>query len=148
MYEYNPDFLFQYHVLRLMVHRYINTKEAYNIKIIFNALDSEKDSEIEGKEFRYNLKALFGLTLIDKEFKKIIQNADMNKDGNIQYTEFMMAGCNKHDLLTDSSMRTTFSNMDYDKDGKISKADYDFLIRGFAADLSVPFEDTEHGKDW
>jgi calcium-dependent protein kinase len=131
-----------------MVHRYINTKEAYNIKIIFNALDSEKDSEIEGKEFRYNLKALFGLTLIDKEFKKIIQNADMNKDGNIQYTEFMMAGCNKHDLLTDSSMRTTFSNMDYDKDGKISKADYDFLIRGFAADLSVPFEDTEHGKDW
>jgi len=72
MYEYNPEFLFQYHVLRLMVHRCINTKEAYNIKLIFNALDSEKDSEIEGKEFRYNLKTLFGLTLIDKEFKKII----------------------------------------------------------------------------
>jgi hypothetical protein len=72
----------------------------------------------------------------------------MNKDGNIQYTEFIMAGCNKHDLLTDSSMRTTFSNMDYDKDGKISKADYDFLIRGFSADLSMPFENTEHGKDW
>lgn len=148
MYEFNPEFLFQYHVLRLMVHNYINTKEAYNIKIIFNALDSEKDGEIEPNEFRYNLKTLFGLNMIEREFKQIIKNADLNQDGNFQYTEFIMAGCNKHDLLIDSSMRSTYSSIDNDKDGKISKADYDFFIRGFSADQNVPFENTDHGKDW
>jgi Ca2+-binding EF-hand superfamily protein len=131
-----------------MVHRFINTREANNIKIIFNALDSEKDGEIEYREFKYNLKALFGLTLVDKELKRMFKKADMSSDGIIQYTECLIAGCNKYDILSDLSLRTAFTNMDYDKDGKISKADYDFLIRGFDADKSTPFMQTEHGKDW
>lgn len=146
--EYQPEFLFQQHTLRLMVHRFVNAREANSIKIIFNALDTEKDGELLYEEFSSNMKATFGLSLVDKDFRRILKNADLSGDGIIQFTEFLMAGCNKYDLLTDSSMRTAFSNMDYDKDGKITTADYDFMIRGFLQDTGVPFEETEHGRDW
>jgi len=130
-----------------MVLRGLSGKEFNNIKVIFNMLDTEKDGELQYDEFIEALSKTFQLECVEKEMQKILAYTDMNGDGIIQFTEFMISGCNKRDMLTDYNLKNAFNAMDHDKNGKISKDDYEFIVRGFADDAR-PFDETEQGKDW
>ena len=49
--------------------------------------------------------------------------------------------------MIDRNLRTAFAFLDTDSNSKISKADYDFVLRGLSGD-KTPFKETEMGKDW
>ena len=78
----------------------------------------------------------------------MLRQVDLNKDGFIQFTEFMIAGCNKYDICRDENLRSIFSKLDADRDGLISIQDYEFAVRGFNSTDTSPFIKTEEGKDW
>jgi Ca2+-binding EF-hand superfamily protein len=101
----------------------IDKKEKDNLQVLFECLDENKDGEITLKEFIANYKSKFNINLIEGEMAKIIKQIDMNNDRNISFTEFLVGACNKVSLLTDHNLKSTFSCIDYDKDGIITRED-------------------------
>ena len=49
--HFKPKYLFQVEVLRHMVGRFLPYKEKEYLRKVFDALDVEKDGELEPKEF-------------------------------------------------------------------------------------------------
>ena len=85
-----------------MVSRFIAPKEREFLRKIFDALDNEKDGELTAKEFCDEWRIKFDMELPYTEMRKIIDCIDFvdGGDGLIQFTEFVLAGCNKSTLLT------------------------------------------------
>ena len=84
-----------------MAGRFISPKEKDFLKKIFDALDEEKDGELTAEEFCDQFKVKFNLELPIAEMKRIISCIDFadGGDGLIQFTEFLLAGCSKKNLL-------------------------------------------------
>uniref|UniRef100_A0A7S3CKL8 EF-hand domain-containing protein n=1 Tax=Strombidium rassoulzadegani TaxID=1082188 RepID=A0A7S3CKL8_9SPIT len=102
---------------------YISKKEREHLRMIFDALDEEKDGEIELKEFVIQLKEKFDIQVKVQEMEQIIKNCDLDGDGKIQFTEFIIACCNKKALLTTHNLAECFSYFDDDGDGVLSRND-------------------------
>ena len=50
-------------------------------------------------------------------FDEILESLDKNRNGVIDYTEFLTAASNKEKLLTDKNLRFAFRMFDKDGDG-------------------------------
>ena len=60
--------------------------------------------------------------------EKIMMQIDLDYDGKVQFSEFLIAGCNKRALFTSHNMSQCFDYIDSDQDGDISRKDLaDFL---------------------
>jgi Ca2+-binding EF-hand superfamily protein len=53
-------------------------------------LNLEKTGRISEKEFKYQLN-FWGMDLSEKDFKKVFNNFDMDKDGFISYKDFQLS---------------------------------------------------------
>lgn len=45
--------------------------------------------------------------------KKMVRNVDLSGDGNVQFTEFLAAACQKDLLLSEENLKKTFNYFDY-----------------------------------
>ena len=52
-----------------------------------------------------------------------MKQIDLDYDGKIQFTEFLIATCNKRSLFTAHNIESCFQYIDADQDGEISKSD-------------------------
>jgi Ca2+-binding EF-hand superfamily protein len=75
---------------------------------------------------------LFNLEFPAKKWQVVIKNMDFNKDGSIQYTEFLVAACKKNLLFNNENLLATFQYFDQDHDGRITSRD---LATAFSIDL-------------
>ena len=60
----------------------------------------------------------------------------------IQFTEFVLAGCFKKNLLSSDNMINEFNFVDMDKDGKISVLDVQKFLQSFSTESTSNFNDT------
>ena len=67
-------------------------------------------------------------------------------DGLIQFTEFLVAGCDKHTLLSVENIRKEFLYLDHDKDGFINTHDIEKFMYGLADAGSVRDDMTDFTK--
>ena len=61
----------------------IGKKEMASLKMIYDALDEEKDGEIELKEFVIQFKDKFDIMIKVSDMQGIMKQCDLNQDGNI-----------------------------------------------------------------
>jgi calcium-dependent protein kinase len=54
-------------------------------------------------------------------FDEILDSLDKNRNGVIDYTEFLVAAADKELLLTEANLRFAFNMFDKDGNGSISK---------------------------
>lgn len=141
--HFKPKNLFQKEVLCHMQGRFISYKEKEFLRKIFDALDDEKDGELTVEEYCDQFKLKFGLELPYKEMLKVISCIDFadGGDGQIQFTEFILAACSKKSLLSNENIIKEFRYLDMDKDNKLGLED----IRKFM--LSLKNEDDEDERD-
>ena len=78
-----------------MVTVYLPKLEKITLRRLFDAIDVEKDGEIEMDEFIKVMKQKFEIEVVEEDFERVLREVDLNFDGKIQFTEFLMAGCNK-----------------------------------------------------
>lgn len=88
--------------------------------MIFHSLDDEKDGELEIKELVEQLKEKFDITVRLSEMEQILRHVDLDFDGKVQFTEFLIAGCNKRSLFTQHNIEKCFRVLDIDEDEEIS----------------------------
>ena len=69
-------------------------------------------------------------------FDDILETLDKNRNGVVDYTEFLTAAADKSQLLTDANLRFAFNMFDKDQSGAVSKAE-----------LKAVFETSEQKDD-
>ena len=133
--HFKPQYLFQVEVLRHMVGRFLPHAEKAFLRKVFDALDVEKDGELEPKEFVEQFYFKFNLQLGIKDMQRMINSMDLEGtktggDGLIQYSEFLVAACNKQSLLEGSNINKEFKYLDHDKDGVLDVSDIERFMYG------------------
>ena len=98
-------------------------KEKNNLKMMFDAIDEEKDGEIELKELVIQLKQKFDINTNVSQMEGVINQIDLDFDGKIQFTEFLIACCNKKQLFTAHNIEQCFNYIDANQDGEIDTED-------------------------
>ena len=133
--HFKPQVLFQVEVLRHMVGRFLPYREKQFLKRVFDALDEEKDGELEFHEFVQQFHVKFGMQLSVDHMRKMVASMDLpgtktGGDGLIQFTEFLVAASDKISLLTSDNIHKEFKYLDADQDGVINANDIEKFMYG------------------
>ena len=82
-------------------------------------IDKDNDGYITIKELRYAMKGKFS----DEELEQILRVVDADKNGAINYTEFIAATLNAQLYENRDKMQNAFEMMDRDGDGFIEESE-------------------------
>ena len=116
--------------LRRSILSFIISKKLYDenqnkIRKVFNSLDVNHDGTIEKKELFKQYRKYFPGTP-KEQWKKIelfIDTADINKNGKIEYSEFLTVMTLQSRELSEKTLREIFDFYDYSKNGYIDASD-------------------------
>ena len=136
--NFRPTNLFQMEVIRHMNGRFLHHKEKELLKKIFDALDEERDGELESEEFRNMFQEKFNLQLSKKDMLRMLKFIDFGGgDGLIQFTEFLIAGSNKAVLFKEENCQKEFKFLDLDQDGFIGLEDIETFMTGICREVTL-----------
>lgn len=69
------------------------------------------------QEFEGDFTAIFGR---DTNWKNVMDSLDADKDGKLDFNEFLAAATDRVILLNDENLKKAFSILDKNDDGKVS----------------------------
>jgi len=86
----------------------------------FKLLDKSGDGRLTYNELKEGFEKIIGTSVSDVEMEKIALDIDQDKNGYIEYEEFLRVALNKKTLLSKENLRIAFDNFDKNGDGKLS----------------------------
>ncbi|OIT18834.1 calcium-dependent protein kinase 33, partial [Nicotiana attenuata] len=92
----------------------LSAEEIHGLKAMFHNIDTDNSGTITYEELKSGL-AKLGSKLTEAEVKQLMEAADVDGNGSIDYTEFITATMHKHRLERDENLFTAFQY--FDKDG-------------------------------
>eukprot|EP00826_Nyctotherus_ovalis_P052798 TRINITY_DN6763_c0_g1_i6.p1 TRINITY_DN6763_c0_g1~~TRINITY_DN6763_c0_g1_i6.p1 ORF type:complete len:573 (+),score=137.58 TRINITY_DN6763_c0_g1_i6:94-1719(+) len=96
-------------------------KEKENLTAIFLSLDKNGDGALTREELTEGYTKLYGDSERARiEVESIMAVADVDNNGTIDYSEFLLAMGNKKKLISKANIRQAFDAFDIDKSGSIS----------------------------
>lgn len=101
-----------------MVNNIATREELRELQLSFEALDTSGDGQIGMEELIVAFKA-FSVDA-KKEVEEIFKEVDLDKNGTIEFSEWVVASIDKRQLLTDEKLKIAFSIFDKDGGGSIS----------------------------
>ncbi len=108
---------------------YLMTKEEKNDMIeMFQSLDTNGDGVLSREEIYEGYRQTLGDVEARKEVDRIMDEIDMDKNGTIDYNEFVLAATNRQKLLNKEKLESTFKIFDKDGNGTISKEEIKSLL--------------------
>ena len=99
----------------------LDENEINNLKKVFSAFDKSKDGQISYEELRQGLIQLKSNRITEQDIYFLFQALDVDRNGKIDYTEFIAATLQRANYLRNDRLLEAFLNFDKDKSGKISK---------------------------
>ncbi|GLC50210.1 hypothetical protein PLESTB_000354500 [Pleodorina starrii] len=95
--------------------------EINGMREIFLEIDKDKSGTISVDEFSDALKKKGVQGLTDNDVGRMIQEADVNGDGMIDYEEFLAATINRSKLEREELLKQAFAKFDENGDGQITR---------------------------
>ena len=111
----------------------LDENEIVNLKNIFAAFDKHKKGQILYEELKQGLVQLKSSNINEKQIQDLFKNIDVDKNGKIDYTEFLAATLQKQNYLKIERLYEAFCLFDKDNSGKITK---DELMKVLKVDKS------------
>ncbi|CAN8270300.1 unnamed protein product [Cochlearia groenlandica] len=97
----------------------INTEEIQGLKAMFANIDTDNSGSITFKELKEGL-AKLGSKLTETEVKQLMDAADVDGNGSIDYIEFITATMHRHRLESNENLYKAFQHFDKDGSGYIT----------------------------
>ncbi|GMH24351.1 hypothetical protein Nepgr_026194 [Nepenthes gracilis] len=112
--------------------------EIQGLKHMFTNIDTDNNGTITYEELKEGL-ARLGSKLTGAEVKQLMEAADVDGDGSIDYIEFITATMHKYRLETDEHLSKAFQYFDKDNSGFITRDELEVAMKeyGIADDLTI-----------
>ena len=99
----------------------LNDEDTKNLKKLFKLFDIDHDGRITLNEMK-NAFIKLNVKDYENEIENIFNSIDTDKNGIIDYTEFLSASINgNNEIISKKTLKDTFKLLDKDNSGKISK---------------------------
>ena len=133
-YQLNPNILenmakykvknkIQMGIYKIIVSQISNQSEFKDLIDTFKALDENNDGVLSRDEIRKGFHKV-NIKMKKQQFQALMNQIDNNGSNFIDYTEFIIAGSNRHRLLNRRSINNCFKLFDADNSGKISMDEF------------------------
>jgi calcium-dependent protein kinase len=113
----------QHATLAFIVHFVGETEENKKLKKLFKQMDSSGDGRLSYDELKCGFEKIFGPNISELELEKIMSDIDQDRNGYIEYEEFLRVALDKNTLLSRKNLKLAFDNFDENKDGCLSKTE-------------------------
>ncbi|RVW40256.1 hypothetical protein VitviT2T_029850 [Vitis vinifera] len=98
----------------------LSEEEIQGLKAMFTNMDTDKSGTITYEELKSGL-ARLGSKLTEAEVQQLMEAADVDGNGTIDYIEFITATVNRHKLERDEHLFKAFQYFDKDSSGFITR---------------------------
>lgn len=105
--------------ITFIVAQLASKSEMNELQLAFKDLDTNMDAKLSWAEIKAGYKKYLP-HITDAEIDRILEIADADGSGEIDYSEWVVATIDKNKLLSDEKMRAAFSLFDKDGGGTIS----------------------------
>jgi calcium-dependent protein kinase len=126
--NFNSQKKIQQAALFYIVHNSTTVDDVKDLRKIFNKFDENNDGRLTMEEltkgFRNSVKNKFS----DEDLQRIISRIDVDKNGFIEYEEFLTATIDCKKLLTEENLKKAFRLFDKDGSGKISSDELKMIL--------------------
>ena len=126
---YNVDSKFYQLVFTYLSYNFSDNKLLNELNNIYNKIDKNCDWKITKSEL-YNAYKIAGIPLTQEKIDKIINSMDFDRNGNVDYEEFIRMCIPKERLFTEENLKNAFSLFDKDKNGFITPSEIIDIIQG------------------
>ncbi|KAG2330649.1 hypothetical protein Bca52824_001829 [Brassica carinata] len=106
----------------------LSEEEIKGLKTMFERMDTDKSGSITYEELKTGLNRL-GSKLPEAEVKQLMEAADVDGNGTIDYTEFITATMHRHRLERDKHLLKAFLHFDKDNSGYITKDELELAMK-------------------
>lgn len=114
------EVIYSYILSHIIPHEHIKT-----LKLIFQHLDYNSDGKLSKSEILYTLNGIMELDTAAETVEVIFNNGDSDKNGYLEYTEFLRAAIDKGNLLSDDNILKTFQAIDSSGDGIVTYSEFE-----------------------
>lgn len=103
------------------------------LSYMFKQWDTNNDGHLDQEELSQNMSEIVSLFQMDEpDVVKIMQAADTDKNGYIDYSEFLTAAYDRQKLITEPNLKKAFALFDADGDGSITRDEIKKVFNGGA----------------
>ena len=99
----------------------LDENEISNLKKIFEAFDKKKDGQISFEELKQGLIQLKSTHISEEELFNLFKTIDADKNGRIDYTEFLASTLDRQNYLKKERLFEAFCMLDKDNNGTITR---------------------------
>ncbi|KAK1326197.1 Calcium-dependent protein kinase isoform 2 [Acorus calamus] len=116
----------------------LSEEEIKGLKQMFTNMDTDKSGTITYEELKAGL-ARLGSKLSEAEVKQLMEAADVDGNGTIDYIEFITATMHRHKLERDEHLYKAFQYFDTDHSGYITRDELEKAMKeyGMGDDASI-----------
>ena len=126
---YNINSKFYQLVFTYLSYNFSDNKLLNELNNIYNKIDKNCDWKITKSEL-YNAYKIAGIPMTHEKIEKIINSMDFDRNGNVDYEEFIRMCMPKERLFTEENLENAFSLFDKDKNGFITPSEIIDIIQG------------------
>jgi len=94
-------------------------EETEDLEKIFKQIDENGDGQLSKDEILKGYSEATGIPISEEEVDKMFEEIDLDKNGTIDYTEFVMATMSDKQTMTNDKLQLAFKLFDKDGNGSI-----------------------------
>ena len=117
--KYKADQKMQQAALGFIVTQLATKEDTEDLDAVFKKIDKNHDGKLTLDELMEGCKEAYP-KMTEDEVKELFNEADVDKNGTIDYSEWITATINKQKILTDQNLMSAFEAFDENGDGNIS----------------------------
>lgn len=108
----------------------LSAEEIQGLKVMFTNMDTDNSGTITYEELKTGL-ARLGSKLTEAEVKQIMEAADVDGNGSIDYIEFITATMHRHKLEREEYVYKAFQHFDKDSSGFITRDELESAMKEY-----------------
>ncbi|KAI3988291.1 hypothetical protein MKX01_012080 [Papaver californicum] len=108
----------------------LSEEEIKGLKSMFTNMDTDKSGTITYEELKLGL-ARLGSKLTETEVKQLMDAADVDGNGSIDYIEFITATMHRHKIERDDHLYKAFQHFDADNSGYITRDELEKAMKDY-----------------